>query len=302
MNEARERIVTLIVARKIEAEIRIISDSKITNYEALLRSQLQGVLKCIIVSPTCCVSYAGEVWHAEQALTAVLENPQWSREKVIDYLLGKHIELACKADFLVAFSDGTAIIDRIANGILETDLPSAWIGDQTAFSAFQAHFHAKAPPPQNTVHWGASLESELVQIAERMSNAFNAVVGDSRYPSVDGFAIRVTSQPAKNDGFRYLSHMSGTGFLPVSNTTEPTSLLRTLGAEGGSFSYSILVPSSSGVGAIGIYVLEGCFGVLFFPARQLQWIKETFRDVTCDEFISAVRQKHGIAMDGFGWS
>ncbi len=129
-----------------------------------------------------------------------------------------------------------------------------------------------------------------------MGAAFGAVIADPAITSVDDFAINVTSWPAEKDGFRYLALAGGYGFKAVSLSTEATSLLQTIGVEGGSYNYSVLVPTSAGVGAIAVYIREASLGALFFPANS--WRAILFKDSTIDAFISAVREQFGVAVDG----
>jgi hypothetical protein len=119
---------TLIVARLIGDEVRIISDTKITNDLALHQTLLDGGLKCIVVSSACCVCFAGNVMLAENALSPILNGVVRGRQQITTHLLQQHRASDRKTDFIVASVEGLVAIDRITEGELEMTRTSAWIG------------------------------------------------------------------------------------------------------------------------------------------------------------------------------
>ena len=284
---------SLIVARQIDCEIRILSDTKMTNPNSLLQTPLDGGLKCIIISPTCCVSFSGNVHIAQQALTPVIRNSSWSRKEITSHLLKQHLEYEDETDYIVTIVGETTSIDRICNGLLEEGLSSTWIGDHKAFEAYQENYHLASCKTPNE-----ALLEERFLIAGIMNDAFKAVIANTTITSVDDFTIGVTSWPTEEDGFRYLPRMFGSGFKTVALTTEPTSLLHTVGAEGGSYNYSLLVPTSAGIGAIAAYIREARSGTLFYPAQS--WNPIYFEDMNIEKFINSISNQYGITIDGVG--
>jgi len=283
---------SLIVARRIDNEVRIITDTKITDDLILHQTLLGGKLKCVVVSPTCCVCFAGIVALAEEALSPILDGEICDRQRITTHLLQHHRASKGEIDFIVASLDEpVAAIDRITEGELEMNLISAWIGDQPAFNTYQRCYHADLGRSAASV----SLE-ESFEIASRMSDAFKAVIEDHRHASVGDFALTVTSRPAQSDGFRYLCRAGAFGFRSVSNTTTPTSLLQSLGAEGGSFHYTVLVPTIAGVGAVAVHLLEGKVGAFFYPAQC--WSPTVFKNVGVDQFVQAIARRFGVNVDG----
>ena len=65
----------------------------------------------------------------------------------------------------------------------------------------------------------------------------------------------------------------------------------------GDFSFTILTPQESGVGAIGIYFVEGRLGLLYYPMKSDE--AQPFSNVSVAGFKDAVRRKHGFSLDGF---
>ena len=282
---------SLVVARRIADEVRIISDTKISNPLALHQTPLTGALKCIVVSPTCCISFVGNIYIAEGALTPLLQGAISTRRELTSYLLGQHRQHGCQTDFIVTTVGEATAVDRISMGSLEEGLPSAWIGDVEAFEAYQANYHTTLTRRQASPYF-----DERFRIAGAMSDALDAVIDDSGIESVGDFTVSVSSQPAQGDGFRYLSRAFGSGFKPVANTTEETSLTQSVGVEGGSYHYCLLVPTAAGVGALAVHIREARLGILFFPARS--WTSILLKGLDVKSFIHEIRARFGITFDG----
>jgi hypothetical protein len=279
---------SLVVSRVIDDEIRIISDTKITDSGVLHPTLLDGGLKCIAISPTCCVCFAGKVGVAEEALAPILNRTMQDRQQITTHLLQHHKAARGETDFIVASAGTCVAIDRIAEDRLERNIKAAWIGDHSAFSAYQRKYLSP-----NRV----SSAPDEFRIATQMDDAFKVVIEDHQNPSVGDFAVTVTSKPAEADGFRYLSSGGSSGFQSVPLTTTPTSILKSLGVEGGSFSYTVLVPTIAGLGAIAVHLREGKVGAFFYPAYS--WSPTVFKDVGVDEFVKAIAQRFDVYVDGF---
>lgn len=284
---------SLIVVRIIEAdEIRVVSDTKITNYKAIHQTPLNGMMKCIVISSTCCVCFAGNVGLAQNAIEPILKIQEIDGDTVAENLLQAHRNGNRGTDFIVAVTEQRPTVYRIADGEIEST-QSTWIGDQPAFNAYQEQYYSLAQAP-----FGGFIAEEAAtfDVIRRMSEAFKSVLENPTYGSVDDFCITVTSKPVERDGFRYLASVAGFGFQPVSNTTDETSIFRPLGVEGGSYVYSVLTPKQSGVGVIGVHFLEGRLGALFYP--RAQWDPILFRNTTIADFIQKVSQRFGFTIDG----
>jgi hypothetical protein len=284
---------SLVVSRVIDDEIRIISDTKFTDSGALHPTLLDGGLKCIAISHACCVCFAGNVTVAEEALAPILNRTIQDRQQITTHLLQHHKaargDPETETDFIVASAGTCVAIDRIAEDRVETNIKAAWIGDHSAFSAYQSQYHA---PDRVSI-----AVDERFRIADKMSDAFKSVIRDHQNPSVGDFEVTVTSKPAEADGFRYLSHLGAFGFQSVALTTTPTNILRSVGVEGGSFSYTVLVPKVAGVGALAVHLREGKVGAFFYPAHC--WSPTVFKNVGVDEFVEAIAQRFGVYVDGF---
>jgi hypothetical protein len=107
---------------------------------------------------------------------------------------------------------------------------------------------------------------------------------DSAFATVGNFLISVTSKPAGGNGFTYLTSCLGEGFGSA--------------AEGG-YSYSILTPKVSGIGATGLYFNQGRFGALMYPAKSPGPV--TYANVDFDEFAMNVTNDFGIELWRIGF-
>lgn len=229
---------------------------------------------------------------AELALEPVLRQPMIERTQLVSHLLEVHRQNDFESDFLVLFGDAPLDICRITHGDVTSGQDTAWIGDPAAFNRFQEYFHAVERDLQQ-----AQYQDNLSKWMNCMNDAMVRVVQSSEYESVGGFVVTVTSLPAERDGFRYLRRTAGAGFRTINPSPEPQSILQPLGAEGGGFRYSMLVPKRAGVGAVAIYIPEGSAGALFYPL--VQWAPVKFAFVSMEEFIAQVSERYGIAIDGF---
>lgn len=288
---------TLVVARRTNEEIRILSDFRITDPNATLRSgSFKGALKAIVLSKTTCVCYAGNAGRALLAIREVSATDTADCDELGGRLLKLHEEGNHDTAFIVAGIIPRSRLFRISDGKLEEDLPVAWIGDETAFKLYQETYHALPDQP----FYQAIQEGARFEVASKMMDSLRAVAANPSCPSVDGPIIALTSHPAGALGFKYLDVIAGYDFQPVSNTTEETSLTRSRSAAEGGYNYSVLTPISPGVGAIGVHYFQGRFGALHYPLVSDNEI--LFRNCNVDEFIQQVEAKYGVRIGGMRWS
>jgi len=280
---------TLIVARKTADGIQMVADTQVSDQrETHIGPIRHGVLKCIALSPSRCIGFAGNLELAKDALRWCFEHRNVTDEEIRRHLLRAHQSSHADTDFIFATLNDGGSLDRVTDHSLQQGLEVAHIGEHAAFELYQRFTRSEAP-------WrGAETHP-----ASKMREAFSAVIEEGSIRSVGGFAVSVGARQGGR-GFRYLPYAHGSGFRPVEHTTEPTSMLRTLGAQGGSYNYSVLVPSEPGVGAIGIYVQEGSFGAFFNPVTR--WVPVVIREVRSDEFIAIIDGEHHVKLVGIGFT
>jgi len=287
---------TLVVARKFPNSIQIVSDTKLSfdDHRRTKHIEEDSLLKCVALSPTCSVAFANDSQIAIDAISPLLRSRSLGRADVRAHLL-EHCRIReRRADFILATSTDRGGIDLIRDGHIYGDRENGWIGEQGAFEEYQSRYLAKDPYRRDS---GTEIDQ-----AAKMRDALQSVIDSRAVPSVGGYTISTISplSPIAGRGFRYIPNSFGSGFQPVSNTTEPTSMMRTVGVAGGSFNYTILVPGAPGVGAVGIYILESQVGVLYFPARS--WSPIVYRNKSCREFIESVRRENDLVINGLQFS
>lgn len=216
----------------------------------------------------------------------MLRNPAGQRNDLVTYLLDRHRQADFDTDYLVAFADYPPALCRVSEGRAVEQHGTSWIGDHRAFGKFQETYNSEMP----------QVDADAWQVwVSKMNNSMTAVINDPGIPSVAGFLVTVTSRSIERDGFRYLARSGGEGFLPVALTNEPTSLIRPVGAAGGGFRYSLLVPDGPGIPAIGVYIPEGPVGVLFSVTTT------QVRAATIQDFMARVHDEFRITLDGPHW-
>lgn len=129
--------------------------------------------------------------------------------------------------------------------------------------------------------------------AAALTQAFHQLACEGEFDDVGDFHIECRSD---KDGFIY-TPQSGVSFWPVKSVTGPTWTPIGAGsaAEGG-YSWVVLAPRESGVGAIGIYFQQGRLGCLAFPRCSDTLIR--FPDIELSDFIGDVRRRYGFTLWG----
>lgn len=281
---------TLVVARIENQNIYIESDSKITDENAIRSNPLCGLLKTLILHPCVCVSFAGNVHYAEQAINRFFQNNKFDNIlPLIQLLVEANIESGNTVDFIVATINGRVPrLYKITDGTLEQDISNAWIGDHDGFSVYQKGF---------------IFQEEGIDIKDRMRNAFKAVVQDPSIETIGDFHMSTSIDRDINPAHPVFLHS-----LKVEiEVTEPQTIkfeekgeckpvpLGT--AAGGAHGVSYLVTVCPEFHGVAIHFTHGNFGVLFCP--QISFNTITIRDVDGGEFVERIKDQYGIPLRGF---
>jgi hypothetical protein len=272
---------------------------RITDPSGVRSGFLYGAqLKVVLVTPTLCIAYAGNVGAAIEAIrsAAALSRDVGAVEL---HLLAAHQRSEPKADFIVASLQPTRLV-VIKDGKAE-ESAAGWLGDGDAFAQYQEHHHDASyfgPPLE---FYETKGDAEDTEVAHRMGAGMSAAVygpgivreGETRRVLIPeggshatvGEAI-VNAHPRVPDGlFAYAE-----GNRAIAGTEGFGSV------ETGAFSYSLLTPVELGVGAIGLYFNEGRVGVLYAPLLVDE--PERYPEASVHEFIERVRQRHGLRLHG----
>lgn len=283
---------TLVVARVIDGAVRILSDWKVTYADGRSSGPLEGTLKAFPLSLYVALAFAGDINKAKDAVRSLSSDDTRSDAQDIANALAP-ITQSDDVEFLTASESS---IHVVRSGLVQPSQLVAWLGDHSAFAVYQSHFHE--PLPYTTLP-PPGMTPEGNEAIDRMLRGFEAALADDRLPSVDGFQITLTARSSSGPGFHFLPISRGSGFAPVTLSPTPQSLTRSLTAEEGGYSYSVLVPKDFGVAAIGAHFAQGAFGALFRPSSEAPVI---VKNVSAEGFIDSIARDYGIRLWGFPWS
>jgi len=284
---------SLIRAQQFGDNFRILSDTKITDSEQILRGVETNILKVVILRPDLCIGFAGLIGPASlgiEKMDKLIGAEEVNIDRVLDCLLERHLAAAKKTDFIVASLTPNSNLHKISEGKVERDLQNCWIGDHDAFSTYQELFH------QTRGFERPELSPELAQTVNtifRMQRAFIRLVESGLHESVGQFMIEAGTNPGV--GFYYEARYIGRpGPASLHRQIEPSEEISDWSASIGGFSTSILVPDQAGIGAIGIHFFQGKFGALFYPIKQEKPIVIT--NVNEQEFITQTFERFGVRL------
>jgi hypothetical protein len=288
---------TLVVARVTPLGVRLAGDMRITNPDAAGPPGFFGAeLKVILLSPTLCVAYAGNVGAALNAIRQVASQALGVAE-VESHLLSAHEQSQPATDFLVASLRPTRLV-AIKEGRTQV-CNACWVGDAEAFSEYQRIYHdaVNLDPPRE--FYDSSEEAEDMAIANRMGNGMQAVVFGRGY-FTEGAKTRVQI-PEGGDYEGVGEAVIAVVLRAEDNLFGYSTQNRAIGlggAEAGGFFYSVLTPAEPGVGCVGIYFHEASLGLLYAPLELDE--PERYAKGSQNEFAEQVRSKRGIELHGFG--
>ncbi|MBE7692825.1 hypothetical protein [Tenacibaculum finnmarkense] len=277
---------TLIICRQIKEKIYIVSDSKVTDKNAVRNNPLTGNLKSIILNPYLSLCFAGNIHYAEKILELFYSNKIANLQQLVLECLKTNIESNNETDFIIAsLENGNPIIIKVSNKTAQQNQQNAWIGNQTAFSKFQKHYH--------------SSESDK-QESSKINNAFKSVIENEEIEDVADFCLSIETVYQKNiKKYCFIYEMSAeVSFRPGTIiVSKENQIIPFGGAEKGAFlalymrSFNLLKP------AIAIHFPEGKFGVLFCPAINLNKA-EIIKEANGEKFMDIIYDKYGINLEG----
>ena len=129
-----------------------------------------------------------------------------------------------------------------------------------------------------------------------MVEAIRAVIADEDVPTVGETSVGVFS---RRDSLFYVgsSFEMDAGIVEVGVDIQLGEVLeRPVHASGGTFTLNVLGPNESGIAAVGIYVWEGRFGLLYLPLKHDVPLMCT--DIEPREFRVKVKADYGLTLRG----
>lgn len=278
---------TLVVGRIENEKIKFISDSKVTDQNSVRNNVLSGNLKSWILTPSLCVSFAGNTFYAEKFLSDYYDKKIKTVQDLLLYLLKLNNESNDETDFCVGtlFNNAPKLY-KISGRRIEDNLKTIWIGDRIAFNKYQETYH----------------ETESDNPFDKMEKAFSVVVNDGTIDTVSDFQI--SSVTVYHEGLQSLMFIydfkTMMNFAPGTITLDsnnPRAHIPFGGPEEGGFGNSYLRSINVHTAGIAIHFPQGKFGVLFCPALN-QNKAIIIKNEDGEDFANEVFKKYGIALEG----
>jgi len=278
---------SLVVCKIIDQDIFIETDSRISNAHETKRESNYGIVKSVIIAPQVCISFAGSINLAEDAIREIYNQTTLTIQSAVE-ILHKFNSDGNKIEFILSsIQRNQPRIYRIWNNKVESNLPSAWIGDDEAFTEFQKQFHQIK----------ASGRTET----DSFFKAFTNVIDNPELKTVGDFQISLRSiKSASTDDrfFLYTEKMyiqlgRDKTYTVENGKSEFTFQWGT--AQEGSYGFAFFSSVDAFKPSIGLYFYFGNFGVLFYPRQSFKGI-EIKGNIF--EFLDKVKKEYGIPLKG----
>ncbi|OPC36848.1 hypothetical protein [Elizabethkingia miricola] len=279
---------TLVVAKIIDDEIQVISDTRITDLYLGPQSPLEGQLKTIILNPLTVLSFSGLPSYAEEVLNSYYNQEIFNLRDLLIKCLDINKKSQNLTHFIISAYDlNKPFLYKIFNYKIEKDIKNAWIGDKEGFSKYQEAFHS------------------LRNVSEfyKMEESFNKIIEDEKLETIGDFNIRVKNEIDANTKslkfFNYqINRIELLGPYELEKVGDNNFLIKTVDASKGGYGISYLRSFNPYKPAFGIFFYVGKFGILFFPEKK-RLNGEIFKDLESgEEFANQIKFKYGIDIQG----
>jgi len=282
---------SLVVAKKIDNYLQIVSDSKLTAEEQIYGNPfLFGTLKTIITSVNTCISFAGLVEkdginYPKIAFEKIFDTESMPLTDILEILTDVQKQSKYETDFIVAHQNDDIIrLIKIQNGQLYEGYDTFWIGDIDGFNVFQTEFLNKSSDKDLTGEEKSSV----------MFDAFTQVINNATVKSVDGLLVSIFN---KNGYFEYLEGINLDIHKKTTIKPKQSKVLPFGEAEDGSFGIAYFTNEKDNPFAIATYFPQGRMGVLYAPQLSLERI--LIKDVSDEEFVKIIKEKYKTELSGF---
>jgi hypothetical protein len=255
---------SLIICRRENDALLIVSDTKLTYpTDEFPNKQTghpsDGVIKTVIISPTLCVSFAGDIGHAEDGIKQI--QPDDEITKVLKVLQDK--SHGNRTDFIVCTSQPDIKIFEIKNAICN-EVQNSWIGSSNAFNRFQGYLNNQIQEKKGGPSSFIKIEPTVGNSSlGKISSAFDKVIDDSSVPEVDGFKVTVIIENGIFKYWGYLHNYMGLIELKIDPKMFRKQIPLGHGSAGeGSFTVNFF-RSNSNHNNVAIHILQGNLGIVY---------------------------------------
>ena len=260
---------TLVVARRHEERIYIVSDTKFTpEIVGGGRGQTPfiGGLKIVVLHPGVAIAFAHNVESARQAIEGIHSGgvDLFNKDTVLNYFLDHHRRSVQRGsyatvEFIAAFELDTrdSELFLIKNGEVAW-VDAGYIGSPIAYNSFLHHEHQLAAMVVPT-SWPLGVATQ----------ALNAVIRDTTpdFQDVDGFVIAL--RQSTDNGFVFAHRVSVEG-RPVAVHSGPVAPVTFGGAPAGANEWTIGSSPGDRFGVLTAFCHTGSFGIIYRPALNFE--------------------------------
>lgn len=263
---------TLITALKTGERIVVMSDTAISDRDAIRADLLPGRLKSITLGPRRTVSYAGLSAQALDVIRRLHRENIQSDEEVISRLRGACSEFSGEVEFLACFHDDSkqARLVKITSSGVAEGANTYWIGNGDAARSL-ASMELEIPP-----RFG-DLPSYVTQEEINFTYRFSKFIELHSDFVVGGAAITCV---CSSNGHGYQSEAGATMLKPVQVPDPVPPEVREAEARTGMsrFAYHIYGPQERGIAVVGFYLEQAATGYLHMPLFRDDALKVTADD------------------------
>ncbi|MBP0904331.1 hypothetical protein ACFSKN_18800 [Mariniflexile gromovii] len=284
---------TLIIAKIVNDDIQIISDTKITDVFLGSQNPLLGQLKTVLLNPYISISFSGLPDYVNDVLEPFYKSefPDFNSILVVNSILIKCLEINRKSENLTNFiicylHQNKPKIFRISNYQIEPNLKTAWIGDIIGFNKYQEYYH--------------SLE-KIIEF-DKMEDAFEKVINDSSVETVGDFVIRVANERDKSDEIEFLNYQINRiryfGPYNFVNIDNEKFMVKHASSQKGGYGFSLFRSCDPQRPAIGFHFHVGGFGLIFFPKLNYTNGAIIQNQPDGEAFAMEIKNKYGFDVHG----
>lgn len=284
---------TLVIAKIVEDNIQIISDTKISDIYLGSQNPLHGQLKTILLNPYISISFSGLPDYVQEVLEPFYKNefPNFNSILVVNSILFKCLEVNRKSNnrtnFIVCVMyQNQPRIFRISNSQIEQNLKTAWIGDIVGFNKYQEYYH---------------LSNKTTEF-DKMEDAFDKVIDDNSVETVGDFTIRLANEVDESGQVQFLNYQINRiryfGPYEFVEVGKGNFMMKHSSPQKGGYGFSLFRSCNPQTPAIGLHFHVGSFGLIFFPKLNFTNGIVMLNQSDGEMFAEEVKKKYGFDVHG----
>lgn len=287
---------SFIIARRFKQQFYVMGDTRLTQNGSRI-NPIFGVAKSIIIHPNLCISFAGVIDYADEAIRKFIKLENQSLQNATDFFLQFHNSINCKTDFIIAYGCPNYELVLIKDGHANS-VDTAWIGDYDAFRKYQGYFLQQTTEnraPTNSFYElileCAPANNSPTDIYSKMINSYFSLITDNNTFDVGDFVIPIAND---SDGFRFMDYFF-TITAPIDFTAMPAEFDVPLGnAREGGYTLSVTGATYCNQRIPVLYILQPFIGILYLPNDNGIYRPIIFKSFTPNDFISKVKELYNI--------